>query len=212
MMVVAANRLDNGDPKAALQILDSDPLAQKTDLGILLFKIKVLQKLGDFAQIELLLQKLIELHPKEPNYRLQLARFYIEQHRPDDAEKQLRDIVAADPKNSDVEFDLVRLLYVTKGPAAARTELVARIAAGGDVFPYQMALADFDFRQGNTPTASNCLKSLRPTLVLRRTRSQPKSGWRNLISKRRISTPQKPWYPKFSIVTVAIPMRCGFAL
>jgi len=160
MMILAANQLDNGDPKAALQILDRDPLAQKTDLGILLFKIKVLQKLGDVAQIESLLQKLIELHPKEPNYRLQLARFYIEQHRSDDAEKQLRAIVAADPKNSSVEFDLIRLLYVLKGPAAARTELVARIDAGGDVFPYQIALAEFDFRQGNTVDSFKLLEKL----------------------------------------------------
>ncbi len=34
MMVLAADRLENGDPKAALQILDSDPVAHQNDLGV----------------------------------------------------------------------------------------------------------------------------------------------------------------------------------
>ena len=41
----------------------------------------------------------------------------------------------------------MRFLYKVKGPDAARQELVARIGAGGDVFPYQMALADLDYAQ-----------------------------------------------------------------
>ena len=51
------------------------------------------------------------------------------------------------PASSDARLDVVRFLYTVKGPDAARQELVARIAAGGDVFPYQMALADLDYAQ-----------------------------------------------------------------
>ncbi len=49
MMVLAADRLDNNDPKAALQILDSDPVAREKDIGVQLFKIKIFEKLGDLA-------------------------------------------------------------------------------------------------------------------------------------------------------------------
>ena len=54
----------------------------------------------------------------------------------------------------------MRFLLATKGPAAARAELVARIDAGGDVFPYQMALADFDYGQGNDADSFKLLESL----------------------------------------------------
>ena len=47
-----------------------------------------------------------------------------------------------------------------KGPAAARQELVTRINAGGQVFPYQIALAEFDFAQGNISDSIGLLESL----------------------------------------------------
>ena len=47
-----------------------------------------------------------------------------------------------------------------KGPAAAREELVARIGAGGRVFPYQIALAKFDFTQGNITDGTQLLEKL----------------------------------------------------
>ena len=54
---------------------------------------------------------------------------------------ELRTVTAANPADVNVELQLVNLLGVVKGPAAARTELVARINAGGNT--------------GNPTTASN---------------------------------------------------------
>ena len=125
-----------------------------------LFKIKIFQQLGDFPQIEAVLHKLIELYPQEPAFHRQLVKFYIDQHRLNDAETELRSIAAADPKNTQATLDLVRFLYTTKNPAAARVELVNRIGAGGDVFPYQMALAEFDFSQGNFDASFKLLQDL----------------------------------------------------
>jgi tetratricopeptide (TPR) repeat protein len=160
MMVLAADRLDNGDPKAALQILDSDPVAHANDLGVQLFKIKIFEQLGDQPQIESQLQKLVALYPQEPAFRQQLVKFYIGQHRSNDAENELRAIAAADPKNTGAVLDLVRFLYATKSLAAARTELTTRISAGGDVFAYQMALAELDFAQGNSTDSFKLLETL----------------------------------------------------
>ncbi len=160
MMVVAADRLQNGDAQGALQILDSDSMAHVKDLGVQLFKIKIFQQLGDLPQVESILQKLIELYPQEVAFRRQLVKFYMDQHRPDDAEKELRAIVAADPQNSDAVLDLVRFLYASKGVTVARAELVARINAGGKVFPYQMALADLDYNQGKVGESIKLLETL----------------------------------------------------
>src|SRR5262249_12119564 len=60
----------------------------------------------------------------------------------------------------EAELDLVRLLYATKGPVAARNELVARINSGGEIFPYQIALADFDFSRGDFELAEQQIQNL----------------------------------------------------
>jgi cellulose synthase operon protein C len=160
LMVTAADRLKNGDAQGALQLLDSGSVSSVNDLGVQIFKIKIFEQLGDLPQVESLLQKLIELYPKEVAFRQQLVKFYIDQNRQDDAENELRAIIALDPKNSSDVLDLIRFLYTTKGPAAARAELASRISAGGDVFPYQMAMADFDYSQGNTAESFKLLQTL----------------------------------------------------
>ena len=159
-MVLAADRLQSGDAKGALQILSIDAVAKSNDLGVQLFKIKIFEQLGDKQQIEGVLQKLVELYPKEPAFRQQLVKFYIDQHRLDDAEAQLRAMVVADPKSSQSVLNLVRFLLATKGAVPARAELVNHIHAGGDIFPYQMALADFDYAQGNVADSFKLLQTL----------------------------------------------------
>ena len=160
MIVLAADRMVNGDAKGALQILDAAPAQHVTDLGVQLFKIKILEQLGDLPQVESLLQKLTELYPHEVAFRNQLIKFYIDQHRQDDAERELRATVAANPKNSQAGLDLIRFLNTARGPVLARQELVARIKDAGDVFPYQMALVDFDFAQGNFTDSFKLLETL----------------------------------------------------
>jgi tetratricopeptide (TPR) repeat protein len=159
MSVIAADKMARGDAKGALQILD-DATSQKDDLGIDLFKLRILDATKDYAQAEQLLRKLIELYPSEPAFRKELVRLYVFQHRPDDALKEQRAIAAALPNDPSAELDLVRLLNAVTGASAARQELVTRIGAGGDVFPYQIALAEFDLAQGNVDSGVELLKSL----------------------------------------------------
>ena len=107
-----------------------------------------------------MLQKLVGLYPKEQGFKRQLVKFYINQHRPADAEKELRVIFAADPSNAQAGLDLVRFLLATKNADAARAELNARISAGGEIFPYQMFLAELDFNQGHFDDSFKLLQSL----------------------------------------------------
>jgi cellulose synthase operon protein C len=160
MMVLAADRLARGDAEGALLILDRAIADRTQDIGVHLFKIKILEQMGNRPQIEPIIRKLVELYPQEPAFRKQLVRYYFDQKRPDDAEKELRAIAAASPDDAEAGLDVIRFLRQVKGPAAARQELVARIDAGGQVFPYQIALAEFDLAQGNVTDSIQSLEKL----------------------------------------------------
>jgi tetratricopeptide (TPR) repeat protein len=160
MVVLSADRLARGDARGALEILNSKAAADSNDLGIQLFKLKILEQTQDLQQAEALLRRLVELYPDEPEFRKQLVKLYVFQHRPEDAEREERAIVAAHPDDSQAELELVQLLGVLKGLAAARQELVDRIKAGKDIFPYQMALAELDFSQGHFTDSFQLLESI----------------------------------------------------
>ena len=85
---------------------------------------------------------------------------YVKEKRTEDAEKELRTLAAADPSDLQSGLNVVRYLQQTKGPAAARAELVVRSNGSGDTFPYQIALAEFDATQGKTADAVERLETL----------------------------------------------------
>ncbi len=156
LVVLAKDRLAKDDLKGALNILESDD----ADPGIQLIKLKLLERLGDSQQVENLLRKLMKLYPNESGFRRQLIRFYVDQHREHDAEIETRKVIEVDPRNADAELDLVGLLYVTKGPTVAKQELLTRINAGGEVFRYQIALAELEFSQGDFADSEQLLQTL----------------------------------------------------
>jgi len=160
LIVLAADRLANNDPNGALELLSSDSPTQKNDLEVQLFKAKIYAQSKDYRQLESLLASLADLHPKDVMFRKQLFNLYMFQQRPQEAEKELRTIAEADVKNPQYGLDLVRFLYRVKGPAAAREELVAHINAGGEIFPYQLAMAELDYDQGNIEDSFKLLGSL----------------------------------------------------
>ena len=160
LVVLATERMANGDLKDALRILESDASINVSDLGIQLLKAKIFEQLGEWQQLEALLRRLVKFYPEQIAFQKQLIKFYVDQHRQNDAEKEIRAMVESNPTNPEAELDLVRFLYTSKGPAAARQELDRRINAGGEVFPYQIALADFDFSQGNFTDAEERIQNL----------------------------------------------------
>jgi cellulose synthase operon protein C len=165
LMVLAVDRVGSGDAKGALSLLEGASIADGKDLennlGLQLLKIKLFGQTGDLKSAEAALKKLVELNPQEIGYRKLLTNFYVEQRRTDDAEQEMRALTAANPADSAAALDLVRFLYtIKKAPAAARQELNARISAGGEVFPYQMALADMDFAEGNLTDGKQLLENL----------------------------------------------------
>jgi cellulose synthase operon protein C len=160
MFVLAGNRFAAGDAKGALAILDSPEMAKQPDPRVDLFKVQIFEQTQDLQQAEAILRQFVERNPKDLNYRRELIRIYLAQHRYEEAEKEQREIIAADPANVQNELNLAHLLNATKGPAAAQQQLETLISAGGDTFPYQIAVAQLNLAQGKFSEAVALLKSL----------------------------------------------------
>jgi tetratricopeptide (TPR) repeat protein len=165
LMVMAVNRLGSGDAKGALSLLQ-DPLVstaidRENNVGFQLLKVQLFGQTGDSKSAEATLKKLVELNPQEPGFHKLLVNFYVEQLRLDDAENELRTLAAERPSDSQTGLDLVRYLYtVRKSAPAARLELNTRISSGGDVFPYQMALAEINLAEGKVADGKRQLEEL----------------------------------------------------
>jgi Flp pilus assembly protein TadD len=158
-ILLVTEKLSKGDADGAIKILSAPPVASKKDFRVEQIRAQILAQKGDLTQAEGILHKLIDQKPQDIALRDQLVRIYIAQRRFDDAEKELRAIAAANPENTAAELDVVRFLGEVRGPAIAREELATRIKAGGDVFLYQMALADLDFNQGKFEDSVALLES-----------------------------------------------------
>ena len=163
ILVLASKKLADGDPDGALKLLGSAPVDSKDDLRVPFLKIQIFATKKDWPQVELVLQKLIKENSQQPAFRNQLIQAYIAGRQFDEAEKELRSISAANPADSKAGLDVVRFLNDTKGAVAAQAELTARIKAGGDVFDYQIGLAEYDFTHGKIDEATQELKNLAAT-------------------------------------------------
>lgn len=161
-VLLASLAIAKGDSDGGLKLLNSLP-AGTNDTKVSLAKVQAYARKGDLPQAEGLLKALIAKNPKELALRGQLIQLYIANHRPDDAERELRSVADASPTDSKVGMDLVRFLLTTKGPKAAQAELEKRIKAGGDVFDYQMALAEVNFTGGDAAQATQQLQDLAKT-------------------------------------------------
>jgi pentatricopeptide repeat protein len=157
---VAARKASEGDADGALKLLAGLRPEPKDETRIAVEEIQILLRKGDLQKAEPLLRKLIAQDPKQPAYRNLLIQVLMAQRRFDEAEKELRAKTEADPADSKAGLDLVRFLISVKGAEAARAELDARIKAGGDVFDYQMALAQLEAGQGKVDDAMQLLQTL----------------------------------------------------
>jgi len=100
------------------------------------------QEAHESSQAEALLKQLIAMQPKDPVYRIDLARFYASQSNGlGDAEAVLRQGMQALPESSAMRAALVDFLSARRGPAAAETEIHALITAHPDDANLHLQLA-----------------------------------------------------------------------
>ncbi len=163
--LLASRRIAEGDADGALKLLAAGGPAAADDSRIVLLKAQAFERKGDVKQVEDQLRKLMALNPDNPAYQDAWIRFLISQKRMDEAEKAQRARVAANPGDSKLGLQLVRLAGAARGADAARNELEARIKAGGDGFEYQMALAELNVAENKFDAAVNGLQALAASAV-----------------------------------------------
>lgn len=157
-MILAAIRLDAGDAKGALAYLDAALQGQENNVSLNLFKIRVLEELGDKAAIEKVLVRMAELVPDYLPGRLALVQFYASSGEADKAIGVFRHLVDERSDNVDIGISFVEFLRNSRGADAARTELERRLKQPKPSYRYTVALARVQFGQGKTKEAMDILR------------------------------------------------------
>ena len=163
-MVLIADRLNAGAPKAALALIDKGLAGHPDDQGLHLVRLAALEAMGDRAGSGEELKRMAVLFPDDPGVEKALIQWHMRAGDTDGAEAVLR--AAADKAAAEVPPDpqpaltLARFLLEVRGPEAAEQELAARIAASADPRPFQRAQAGLAFSQGRRDEAIAAIRKL----------------------------------------------------
>ena len=160
LMVLAAERMKGGDPRAALDRLNQGLAGNEKNVVLQLFRITVLQTLGDDASIEATFRTLLGYYPSDEGLRDGFANWFVSKGRNSDAEAVLRSFAIANPKNANAGLAVVAFVRRAQGADAARAEIQARIAQGGDTFILRQALAELALADGKYADAVTLLNDL----------------------------------------------------
>ncbi|MDP2618754.1 MAG: tetratricopeptide repeat protein [Hyphomicrobiales bacterium] len=136
-------------------------LEQNTDdLSLLTYKAELHVAESDMAAVQAVYDRIFELRPDDFAYKLALARIYASRDRVDDAEKVLRDAVAAGIGGNEAKFALAQLLVQRRSPEAAFQVLRKFVAADPANHVLSFKLADMLAEHGNLAEAKTVLRSV----------------------------------------------------
>lgn len=99
------------------------------DLGACLQLIELYERTGDLEQQRAWLQAAIKLMPKNPDYRLKLARLLVHMDQPDEAAVVYDALLKEQPANADFVFERAKLDMQHDGAAAAKQRIAALLVA-----------------------------------------------------------------------------------
>ncbi|TGD73958.1 tetratricopeptide repeat protein [Mangrovimicrobium sediminis] len=159
-VVLATERLNDGDPQAALAQLEQGRRHTPDSVALQLITVEVLDRLDRADDAEQVLRELIAQHPESSAFQLILARFYLNQFRDDDAERIFRDIVSAAPTSLKARVDLVQFIRSTRGDAAALAELRQMIDADPATGELRFLLARLQYSAGDHEGATRTLRGI----------------------------------------------------
>jgi cellulose synthase operon protein C len=147
ILVLAAERMNANDLAGSQKWIDTGIAASPNSLSLYLFALTINEKQKDSKSQEANLRRIIEIDPAQKGYREALVAFLNNQQRYEEAETELRNIVAANPADIVANMNLVRFIsnLKSKGPDAAVNELKSLIASGQNVAAYKEALAQLLF-------------------------------------------------------------------
>ncbi|MFK5978999.1 MAG: tetratricopeptide repeat protein [Rhizobiaceae bacterium] len=161
LMVLAAERVEHSDPKGALAFLERGIAGEEKNLGLQVFKIKVLEQLNDLQGIEQTLVRLSVLYPSQLAIHNNLAKWYLRRDDKDAAEDVVRKYLSNNPDDEKAGSNLVGFVRNQRGIAEAEKELSALInTSSSDSFDYNFALAELIYEKGDTEKANEYLRKL----------------------------------------------------
>jgi tetratricopeptide (TPR) repeat protein len=159
-VVLAAGQIAAGKPTAALRFIDRGLASDPNNLGLLMFKLKIFEDTKDDPKLEAVLRQIIAANPDVKEIRQALLAFLASRNRLVDVETEMRSMLAAEPADTRMALDLVRLIGTIKGAAAAHKELETLIAAKPEVVDYKLALAQIDFAERRVDIATTAVDAI----------------------------------------------------
>lgn len=160
LLVISFAQLSRGDADGALRTIEAVQADPDQEVALILMRLQIFEKMKDVKRIETEARRLLEIASDKQAVRKQLVRFYLANRRELDAERELRTAASAEPDNFEAGMEVIRFVILTKGRDAGRQEFAERIKAGGDVVPYQIALAQLEYLAGNKREANQTLEQL----------------------------------------------------
>jgi tetratricopeptide (TPR) repeat protein len=128
-LVLISDKTINGDLQGALHDVDAVLAFAPDDQSVNLLRLRLIGEIGEPAEVEAQLRRMIELNPEELAFREALGRHYLQQEDMAGLEAVLRELVDRDDRNFERVATLVRFIIATEDTAAARQELQRRIEA-----------------------------------------------------------------------------------
>jgi cellulose synthase operon protein C len=160
LAVLAADQMVDKNFKAALMFVDRGLLKDQKNLGLLMFKVVILDQSKDDVELEAVLRQILATHPEMKGARQALLAFLSSRKRTAEVEAEMRAWIAIDPTDKAMSLDLVRFVNSTKGAEEARQELEKLIAAQPEVVDYKLALAQFNFTEKKSDKAVADLQAI----------------------------------------------------
>lgn len=161
LVVLAAERMAASDPKGALVHVEKSLALDESNLGLQLFKMRILENLKDKDGVEKVLIKMSSLYPESLEIHNNLAKWYLREKEIDKAEKLLRQFQKANPTNQQAGFNLIAFLRSQKGDEAAKNELQLLIeTSGSGIFNYKLAFAELVFSNGDDKQGTDFVTKL----------------------------------------------------
>jgi tetratricopeptide (TPR) repeat protein len=161
-MVLVADRMQAGDPRAALGLVEAGLGLAPGDETLHLAKLAVLE--GDRAAVGDQLARMAGLFPENDAVALARIEWHLQGGDIDAAEPLLRARAAAQapgsPERVAADLALVQALAGARGMQAARAELEALAAAAADRVPYARTLAGLDVAEGRTAEGVAALRGI----------------------------------------------------
>ena len=158
--VIATDRMMAGQLRDALSQIETGIGRNPDNLGLLLFRLRILEQLGETRQFEAAVRHLSETYPAERAFQRMLVRFLMVQGRTDDAESELRKLAPEILSNTDHVLDIVRFLAQVRGVEAAQQELDSAVRSSPNSTTLKLALAELQISRREFDRATALLREI----------------------------------------------------